>query len=441
MNKKQKIMKILLVIICSILLLTLAGCKSENNKSEEQIETENTNTSDNNSQASQAIKINRTEDFDGDYAVVSETVNFETTNYIIDKNFNVLSSYKGNAECKDGYVILQDENDENKMNVKDCNGNIVFSYDKINDYEEVKLLSNGCLITKKQSDTYNTSSTVTGLYDLKEQKYILGPEEKYNEMSMEEYGEDMIALDSTKQKFFDLHNKKVVEYKEKVTREFKDGFSVDTYAEDHVDYLKVFDTEGNIKTIKSLFGVVSNIKEYSNGMLVDEQLRIERENYSEQITGTNVQLFDLEKGTVKDLSSEFNMLQNKPLFTKEGYALVKFSNQGEETYYTVIDREGNKVFEPQRRNNEASFGAKTNGVPRVIKSENLYEGNYFIVEDDGVSKVIDKNNNEILSAEEDEIFEGITNNSVKVHWKKSGYYEEYYYKDMSGNKISIEMNE
>ena len=70
-------------------------------------------------------------------------------------------------------------------------------------------------------------------------------------------------------------------------------------------------------------------------------------------------------------------------------------------------------------------------------STDLYEGNYFIVTDNDVYEVIDKDNNVILTAEENESFEGVTNNAVKVHWKKQGYYEQYYYKDLDGNRISI----
>lgn len=437
MSKKEKIMKILLLVICSVLLIILTGCKAENKEDTKQTET---SSQEEQKQEVQAIEIDRTEDFDGDFAVVKNTVNFETTNYIIDKNFKVLFSYKNADQYKDGYVIIPDENEENKMYVKDCNGNTVFSYNKITDYEEIKLLSDGLMITKKQTDTYNSSLMQTGIYDLKEQKYVLEPNEKYNEMSMEEAGDNMIALDGSKKVFFNMATRKVVEYQERVPRDFKDGYSVDTDLINNEHYLKVFDMEGNVKTIKSLYDMVNNIKEASNGMLIDSQTRIERENYSEQITGTDVQLFDLEKGTVKSLSDQFIMLENKPNFTKDGYALVKFSNQGDETYYTVIDKEGNLVFEPQKRNNEASFGAKTNGVPRIIKSENLYEGNYFIVEEDGVSKVIDKDNKEVLVAGDGETFEGITNNAVKVHWEKSGYYDQYYYKDMSGNKINIQIS-
>ena len=79
-------------------------------------------------------------------------------------------------------------------------------------------------------------------------------------------------------------------------------------------------------------------------------------------------------------------------------------------------------------------------LPRVVKSESLYEGNYFIVEDNDIPKVIDKDNKEILVAEENETFDGITNNVVLVHWEKPGYHEQYYYKDLQGNKVGLKVN-
>lgn len=104
-----------------------------------------------------AIEIDRTVDFDGDIAVVTHTSNFVGTHYVIDKTFNVLSSYEGNSTYVDGYMQIPDEENK-KTNIIDINGNIVFSYGDY-DYEKVELVENGCIITTKQSDTYNSSNT------------------------------------------------------------------------------------------------------------------------------------------------------------------------------------------------------------------------------------------------------------------------------------------
>ncbi len=40
-------------------------------------------------------------------------------------------------------------------------------------------------------------------------------------------------------------------------------------------------------------------------------------------------------------------------FSEAGNALVRFSNKERETYYIVIDKNGEMLFEPVKRNNEA----------------------------------------------------------------------------------------
>ena len=54
------------------------------------------------------LKLDRTEDFDGDMTVVGQTSNFITTHYVIDKDFNILCSYTGNSTYIDGYMELED---------------------------------------------------------------------------------------------------------------------------------------------------------------------------------------------------------------------------------------------------------------------------------------------------------------------------------------------
>ena len=159
------------------------------------------------------------------------------------------------------------------------------------------------------------------------------------------------------------------------------------------------------------------------------------ENYNEKITGENVQLFDLKNGTVKDLSKLFIFVE-KPKFNKDGNALVRFSNQGGETYYTVIDKNGEMLFEPVKRNNEAMFGAENNEVPLIVKEDTLYDGGYFIAEEDNLSKVIDKNNKVIVASDDKDE----TNNSIIVNLKKPGSKEISYYKDFEGNKISLKIH-
>lgn len=432
---KTKIIKTILIIISVIILISLSGCRFNKN--------ENVNVSENQQQETEkeeektAIEIDRTVDFDGDIAVVTHTSNFVGTHYVIDKTFNVLSSYEGNSTYVDGYMQIPDEENK-KTNIIDINGNIVFSYGDY-DYEKVELVENGCIITTKQSDTYNSSNTVTGVYGLAENKYLIEPSEEYvNKIRI--FGDNMLVLNDDNTEFYNLETKSIITYSERVAREFKDGYSVEEDNDNYeIWYLKVFDDKGNIKRIQSPYKEEEIVygREHANGMAFEVTSYIYRNEDGNERARTFCSVFNLETGEAKDLSDEFWMVTNKPQYTEDGYALVTFSNQGGTPYYTVIDRNGNKLFEPQKVNDNAAFQPDDNGEPRKIVTDNLQEGNYFVVTDNGISTVIDKDNKVVLVAGEDETFEGVTNNAVKVHWEKQGNRDKYYYKDLQGNKISI----
>ena len=290
--RKKKILKILFICISIIALVTLTGCSktkqseekqnegvSENNKSESNTENENVTY----------LKIDRTENFDGETAVVSETVNFSPVNYVIDKDFNVLCSYTGNSTYIDGFMQIEDSKNK-KTNVVDVNGNVVFSYEDF-EYKNVELVDEGCLIVKKQVDTYNSANITTGIYSLKDKKYVLEPNEKYVN-AIRTYGDDMLIIDDSNTEFFNLKTKSIVKYSERVDREFKDGYSVDQDYDDNGFYLKVFDDNGNVKEIKSLFGDIDDIQYSANGMLFSAGLKIENVNLQEKITGCNIQVFN-----------------------------------------------------------------------------------------------------------------------------------------------------
>ena len=112
-------------------------------------------------------------EFDNGLAVLKDD-----KTYIIDENFNILWSYdeKYGDEYVDGYVKLNDVPEEGTITIYDKNGNQKFSYKKTQ-YQNVTLGSNGCLIITEKKDTYNSSSTTTGIYSLEKGEYILKPNE------------------------------------------------------------------------------------------------------------------------------------------------------------------------------------------------------------------------------------------------------------------------
>ena len=429
MSNKVKVVRVIFLIICMIVLLFfLTGCGND--------EVSNNNDVQNNDNPTkQSLSIDRAMDFDGDIAVVTQTVNMMGTHYVIDREFNVLYSYKGNSTYLDGYMQIPVE-EEKKTNIVDKNGNVVFSYGDY-EYEKVELVDNGCIITTKQNDTYNSSNTLTGVYSLADQKYLIEPSETYVG-KIRPYGDDMLLLNDEGTEFFNLKTKSIVKYSERVPEEFKDGYSVvDDNSNYKVWYLKVFDDNGNIKKIAAPYDEIVYGDENQNGMVFEITSYVYRNESGNERVRTYCSIFNLAEGTAKDLSNEFWIVENKPHYTKEGYALVNFTNQGGTPYYTVIDKQGNMLFEPQKVNDNSTFAADDNGEERKIISTDLSEDGYFIVTDNGVYKVVDKNNNVVLTAEDNEIFDGVTNNTVKVHWKKQGYYEQFYYKDLEGNRIGL----
>ena len=151
----------------------------------------------------------------------------------------------------------------------------------------------------------------------------------------------------------------------------------------------------------------------------------------------NTQLINLETGVLTDFGNrEFYLMRNEVKFTTSGHGLVYFNNQGGMPYYTIIDKNGNKMFEPVKVNDNAAYG-DDNGEKRMLKFEELFEGDYIIVQDDGIDTVVNVNNKVVVQAEEFENFEGITNNVIKVLKKEPGSNEQRYYKDLEGNIITI----
>ncbi len=109
-NKKILAAIVVGVIAVALVLVLLLNTNTKNKKAE----IEQNSNSDTKTENVNYLKLDRTEDFDGDMAVVAQTSNFTTTHYVIDKDFNVLCSYTGNSTYIDGYMELEDE--DNKKN-------------------------------------------------------------------------------------------------------------------------------------------------------------------------------------------------------------------------------------------------------------------------------------------------------------------------------------
>lgn len=409
---KKVVLGLALVAGLTISLFGLTGCKNpilkktEETKNElesiNEVVGETTNETNQNEMLNgedNTISINATSEFENGLAVLKG----DEKSYIVDENFNILWSYneKYGDKYVDGYVELNDVPTEGTTTIYDKNGNEKFSYTTY-EYENVELASNGCLIITKKTDTYNSSSTTEGIYSLEKQKYILQPKEEYVG-NINDRRDGMFEISG---KYFNSKTEKTITYKTSFLTGFNNGYAV--IAE--TDGIKVFTEDGKEYSIKEPNREVTGVREHSDNMVYD-------------IYNNNI--FNLKTKKVISLQNQFAKTSSDycPVF-ENGYALVKFTNQGNTPYYTVIDSTGKMMFEPVRLEDQ-------NGSYKKLVSKKLNSG-YFIVEVDGVDVVYDKNNNEIIRASSDEEFEGITNSSIMVlsQGKK-------YYKDMQGNIINF----
>ena len=351
-----------------------------------------------------SISIDATAEFQDGIAILKDYDTKET--YVVDTNYNILWSYTNNSNVQyvDGYILLEDEPISGTTTIYDKDGNQKFSYTE-HQYENIKLVSNGCLIITEKTDTYNSSSTKTGLYSLEKQEYIIEPKEEYVG-KIEDRGDGMFKVDES---FYNSKTGKTMTFDTYFSQNFIDGYAVKPES----GTIVVFDENGNEYRINEPNKKSVGVNNYNEKMLYDAY---------------NNNLFNLETKKVISLQNQIVKTDSSywPVF-ENGYALVRFMNQGDTPYYTVINTNGEFMFEPVRLEDQ-------NGVYKELVSRKLDSG-YFIVEVDGVDTVYDINNNEIVKAGINEEFEGITNGSIMAN---SNYQD--YYKDMQGNRIYFNQN-
>ena len=346
-----------------------------------------------------SISIDATAEFDSGIVRLKEYG--DKTTYVVDENYNILWTYESTnrEECIDGYISLGDTPITGTKTIYDKNGNQKFSYTE-HQYEYVELVSNGCVLIREKTDTYNSSSTKEGLYSLEKQEYIVEPKEEYVGKIVDRK-DGMFKVGDN---FYNSKTDKTLTYKTYFAQSFIDGYAVTQ----SLDGIVVFDENGNEYSIREPNGEVVGVGNRNENMLFDVR---------------NSTIFNLETKKAISVKSQITKADSEygPIF-ENGYALVRFTNQGGTPYYSVIDTNGKFMFEPVRLEDQ-------NGVYKRLVSRKLDSG-YFILEVDGVDTVYDINNNEIVKAEMNESFEGITNGSIMA----TKEFEDYY-KDMQGNRI------
>lgn len=413
---KKKIFNILLI---GLIIIGLTGCgKSSNNTKKE---------SNNGKNSTIESAIHNINEYKDGYSLIGvDGQLLSSTPYLVNEKFEATFTWDFGANVVGAYVqtLVKDENEE--QHIYDALGNKVFSY-KEKEYEEVKLITHGYLIIKKKNDTYNSSETTIGVYDLNKKDYIIEPASQYN--SITERGEYMYALDSSDKVFFNANLGKIVRFTKSLSSDFVNGYQLDVSN----GIIKVYKDDGSEKSISYKVESTSyNSKDaVANGYFSDVSTHGDKGYFY---------VVDLEKGTYKDFSELFYRVTNKPKFTKDGFALVTFQNQGNVSYYTVIDINGKMQFEPVRVSNDNSYTSGYDKDLNIISVDNLVGDNYILLKNNtnALTELRDKNNNLIYKGEEDEDFVNLTNNAVVVRYKYRGL-DKYYFKDLNGNKIDIKI--
>ncbi len=413
---KKKILGLFLIPFVFLLLVT--GCGGSKKKEEEPED--------------KSVAINRVADFEDEIAVVSNVENGKTTYYVVDKDLIVLSSSTKKLTYVDGYAIVVDDEDKKKYNVVDVNQEVVYSY-TTSDYLSVTLVSNGCLLTKRKEDKWNSSKIVYGIYSIKDQRFVL-EESDTNYSEMVSYGGDMVLLDAEKKKFFNTKTYQTVEFPNPVDIPFASGYATSTIVDQDKNFLLVFLEDGTSKRIEI---------PYQD----DDQKNLEarRSKYTliqhcdtqDKTTSCNSSVVNLETGEVINLENTYYEITNAVSFTENGYALLVFNNSGGTPYYVVINVEGKQQFEPVRCSSSNKYSSTYDEtLPQVLEGK-FYDGNYFITVQQDIYKILDFQNTEIIQSSEGERFEGITNGYVRTRYSERGHMDTYYYKNLKGEKMTV----
>lgn len=345
--------------------------------------------------------------------------------YLFDKNLNFISEIKdyNKYSWKDGYTLVKDYQSKTSY-VLNYKGEKVWE-DNNATYKNVELASNGHLLLSKQIDTFNSSETQSGIYDLNTKKMVLDFNTKYNQLEFGNIDQDIIYLEY-KKTFFDTKSNKLITFKDECNGNFIDGYStIVDYDNDYNDYLAICSNKGSRKTVAMPDNIYIQCDKHANGIC------FHHEGFQES-TGSKWTwysfIIDLENAKIKELGTDYTHKINKVLFNKNGYALLIFENSGNVKYYTVIDKEGKRMFEPIRVNDVST--------KLVIDERNeISDNNHYIITDDGKTLVVNHKNEVVVEPEDGETFKKLIGNYIVVSNKD----KNLYLKDLKGKKVNIKI--
>ncbi|MBQ8298883.1 MAG: hypothetical protein IJX99_03310 [Clostridia bacterium] len=330
--------------------------------------------------------------------------------YFIDKNFN----YKFKLENTGNNYTSDISKDYISIRFSSANNNDYNTY--VYDLDGKEILKNDGGI-----DLYSNGYAVLDehtLYNIEKQKTIY-----QSENPLYSYGENMIRSSDSKRVFFNTDTEQVINYPEVITNQFLNGYSVieiKSLENEEIKY-RVYNDIGTCAEITD--ERIKNLSwyTYSNGKML-----------AANIEKNKLFLVDLQTLNIIEINYNFKTIVNKPQFSKDGYAVIVFTNMNEEYYYVVIDSNGDFQFTPTK------MDSKKIEIPQLTRMDMM--GKYFIISYKDEEVIYDNENNFILKSEKYENYREIYEDIILVKYDNSLYesmYETLYYlKDMNGNVIS-----
>lgn len=337
--------------------------------------------------------------------------------FVLDKDLKIVNKIKNyeNYTWKDGFALVKESD---TSYVIDYNGNKVWNA-KNSDYLEIQLSNNGHLVLSRQVDTYNTSEKQAGIYDIKLKKMVLDFSKEYYDSDFEEEDKVLIIDDYT---IFNTKLNKLIKFENEHGSNFESGYSTNrVYINNNNkrDFVVSTDT-GEQKVISLPEDSNLDCSIHKNGLCLDlaNVYRVgQEENYT--------YIVDFKAGTVKEVGTDYYRINNDVIFNKNGYALLIFENSGGVQYYTVINNNAERMFEPVRVNDETTKLS-------ISLYDAINDENCFIVSDDNKRIVVNYKNEVVAKPQDNETFDRLIGNYILV--KNNG---NTYLKDLKGKIVNI----
>lgn len=359
---------------------------------------------------------------------------------VIDEDFKIRYTFSGqDVEMRDGWTVFKEFGGSGQYKVVNPDGEVAYNYEEKDGFK-FQLVDGGYAIITEQDDSYNNSEKKTGIYNLAEKKYVVEPSAEYNEAKyggtnmvflkketkreqIEELGSLVSVTKITDQReiYFNLvSHEKIAVIVGDSDNLFIDGYMLSKG--DWIDDLFITDAAtGEIKNVKLNYSNSVTLDNYANGMFFTGKRGLGSQEKSE--------IVNLKTGKAIDLGKDFtNLIENKPMFTKEGYALVDFRNPNLKEYYVVINGEGEFQFNPV---------SMDDGVD--LMTSNLSSDGYFVTRE-GDEYQVRNYRNEIVYRVKGERISGVTNGVAIVGADEVGLAgsSNGVYRTFSGEMVKLE---